>query len=208
MGGPATGTAGEKLVAKSDERRQLSELRAGRPEAWTQLIRSCYAAIYRLLVHLTQDVHQAEDLTQETFAVAWTKLAAFEGRSTLTTWLHRIAYTKFIDARRAGRGAARALEHLPVGGSSLPGPLEAVIADDEARRLYIVLGRLEEPDRTVLILHYLQGLSYREMATVLGEPDGTVKWRTAEALKRLRARWNHEAPDHGPRKTPLSGCVG
>ena len=81
-------------------------MRAGHPEACAERVRGHYQAVYRLLVHLTRDVHQAEDLTQETFAAAWERIATFEGRATLATWLHRIAYTKFIDARRGRSGRA------------------------------------------------------------------------------------------------------
>ena len=77
-------------------------------------------------------------------------------------------------------------------------PLEGVIAHDEARRLYEVLYELGDSDRTVLALHYLQGLSYSEMASVLDEPAGTVKWRTSAALDRLRALMKDEVLDHAP----------
>ena len=46
--------------------------------------------------------------------------------------------------------------------------------------------RLAAQDRDVIVLHYLQGLSYQELAQVLGQPTGTVKWRTREALENLR----------------------
>jgi RNA polymerase sigma-70 factor (ECF subfamily) len=176
----------------------VRDLRAGRPEACAALVRAHYAAVYRFLVHLTRDVHRAEDLTQETFAAAWERLASFQGRSTLATWLHRIAYTKFIDARRAERRAAGALERLTGPTAAPSDPLDAVTADDEARHLSHALHRLDEPERTLLALHYMQGLSYREMAAVLGEPTGTVKWRTSEALNRLRALLRDEVPDHAP----------
>ena len=93
------------------------------------------------------------------------------------------------------------LERLPGTGPAPAGPLEAVAADDEARRLYRALGDLQGPERTLLVLHYLQGLSYREMAAVLDEPTGTVKWRTAEALNRLRALLGEEAVNHAPRNS-------
>jgi RNA polymerase sigma-70 factor, ECF subfamily len=194
-------------VTEPDDQRLLSSLRAGRPEARAELVRAHYRAVYRWLVHLTRDVHQAEDLTQETFAAAWEKIATFQGRAALATWLHRIAYTKFIDARRAARRAAGALERLAGPAVSPPDPLDAVTADDEARRLYRALNGLGAPERTVLVLHYLQGLSYREMAAVLDEPVGTVKWRTAEALNRLRAVLGDEVPDHAPRTTSEPGAV-
>ncbi len=194
-------------MTKPDDQRLLSDLRAGCPAACAELVRAHYQTVYRFLVHLTRDVHQAEDLTQETFAAAWEKVAAFQGRATLATWLHRIAYTKFVDARRAERRAAGMRERRanPMGSPS--DPLDVATADDEARRLYRVLHGLDAPDRTLLVLHYLQGLSYREMASVLDEPTGTVKWRTAEALNRLRALLGDEVPDHAPRTTSEPGTL-
>jgi RNA polymerase sigma-70 factor (ECF subfamily) len=182
----------------------LKDLRAGHPEACAEVVRAHYPAVYRFLVHLTRDVHEAEDLTQETFAAAWEKLATFQARASLATWLHRIAYTKFIDALRAERRALGMHERLPSSQVAPSDPLDAVMADEEARRLYRGLDGLDAPDRTLLVLHYLQGLSYREMALVLDEPTGTVKWRTALALSRLRALLIDEVPDHAPRKTSES----
>jgi RNA polymerase sigma-70 factor (ECF subfamily) len=194
-------------VTEPDDQRLLRDLRAGRREACAELVRGHYQAVYRFLVHLTRDVHQAEDLTQETFAAAWEKVATFQGRAALATWLHRIAYTKYIDAQRARRRAAELLERLPGVQAAPAGPLDAVVADDEARHLYRALHGLDAPERTVLVLHYLQGLSYREMAAVLDEPAGTVKWRTAEALHRLRALLGDEVPDHAPRTTSDPGPI-
>jgi RNA polymerase sigma-70 factor (ECF subfamily) len=194
-------------VVKPDDQRLLSDLRTGRPEACGELVCTHYQAVYRFLVHLTRDVHEAEDLTQETFAAAWEKVATFRGRATLATWLHRIAYTRFIDARRAGRRTAGLLGRLASPDVSPSDPLDSVMADDEAQRLYQALHRLDARMRTLLVLHYLQGLSYREMACVLDEPTGTVKWRTGEALTHLRALLNDEVRDHAPRTTSGSGRI-
>jgi RNA polymerase sigma-70 factor (ECF subfamily) len=186
-------------MSEPDDQRLASRLRARCPEACAELVRAHYQAVYRFLVHLTRDAHQAEDLTQETFAAAWEKSATFEGRATPATWLHRIAYTKFVDSRRASRRAAVVRESLDPKLSP-PDPFDTAAAGDENRRLYQALHRLDTAERTVLVLHYLQGLSYREMAAVLDEPSGTVKWRTREALNRLRILLGEEVPDHAPRK--------
>jgi len=186
-------------VGEPEEQRLLSNLRSGCPGACAELIRLHYQKVYRLLVHLTGDVHQAEDLTQETFVSAWEKIAAFQGRATLATWLHRIAYTRFIDGRRLQRRTTGMLERLPSPAAPPTDPLETVMADDEARHLYRALDELDAPERTLLVLHYLQGLSYRDMAMVLEEPTGTVKWRTSEALNRLRCVLNNEISDHAIR---------
>jgi RNA polymerase sigma-70 factor (ECF subfamily) len=193
-------------VTDSDDR-LLSQLRAGRSEACAELIRAHYQPVYRFLVYLTRDVHQAEDLTQETFAAAWEKIRTFEGRATLATWLHRIAYTKFIDAQRAQRRAGGMLERLSSPEVSPADPFDTVMAGDESQRLYRALDGLAAGERTLLVLHYLQGLSYSEMASVLDEPTGTVKWRTALALNRLRALFCDEVPDHASRKTAEPGPI-
>jgi len=183
-------------MTEPDDQRLLSSLRAGRPEACAELVRTHYQTVYRFLVHLTRDVHQAEDLTQDTFVAAWEKIGKFQGRATLTTWLHRIAYTKFIDAKRTDRRAAGMLERLTSPKVSPSDPLDSLMADDEAQRLYRALHGLDTPQRSMLVLHYLQGLTYREMSSVLDEPTGTVKWRTCEALKGLRALLSDEVPTH------------
>jgi len=183
-------------VTGRDDQRFLADLRAGRPEACAELVRTHYQAVYRFLAHLTRDVHAAEDLTQETFAAAWQRLGSFEGRATLATWLHRIAYTKFVDAQRAVCRHAESMKQTALMNAPSSDPFEAVAADDEARRLYRALEELNPQERTLLVLHYLQGLSYREMATVLDEPAGTVKWRTREALGRLRAVLGEEVTEN------------
>jgi RNA polymerase sigma-70 factor (ECF subfamily) len=190
------GTAGGVVVTTYDDRRFLSKLRAGCQTACAELVRTHYQSVYRFVAHLTRDVHQAEDLTQETFTTAWEKIASFEGRATLATWLHRIAYTKFIDAQRARRRASGLVEHVSSARVGPADPLEAAIADDEAGHLARALDRLDTPERTLLVLHYFQGLSYREMAVVLDEPTGTVKWRTSEALVRLRVILTEKASVH------------
>jgi len=194
-------------VTQTDDRRMMMSLRAGRSEAFAELVRSHYQAVYRFLVHMVRDVHRAEDLTQETFATAWERMATFQGRSTLATWLHRIAYTKFIDGQRSDRRIAKLSERLTSSAVGPVDPLETAMAFEDARRLYSALDELDSADRTLLVLHYLQGLSYREMALVLDEPSGTVKWRTSEALKCLRILLAEEASDHAIPKTAQLGSI-
>jgi RNA polymerase sigma-70 factor (ECF subfamily) len=194
-------------VRKPDDRHLLKSLRAGRSEAAAELIRAHYQAVYRFLLHLTRDIPRAEDLTQETFIAAWEGIATFQGRSTLATWLHRIAYTKFIDSQRSERRAATLYARVESRASTPVDPLETAMAVDEARRLYRALDELDSADRTRLVLHYLQGLSYREMALVLDEPSGTVKWRIREALNCLRRLLADEVSEHAIPKTAELGPI-
>jgi RNA polymerase sigma-70 factor (ECF subfamily) len=150
---------------------------------------------------MSRDVHRAEDLTQETFTTAWERIDTFEGRSTLATWLHRVAYTKFIDGQRNERRGATIRDRHSSSLVAADDPFETAMAVDEARRLHRALDQLNSGDKAVLVLHYLQGLSYREMAAVLDEPTGTLKWRTSEALNVLRILLNEECRERAIPKT-------
>ncbi len=194
-------------MTASDEQRLLSGLRAGRPEACAELVQVHYKAVYRWLVHLTRDVHWAEDLTQETFAAAWQKIGGFQGNASLGTWLHRIAYTKFIDSQRTRQRADGVLDRVArLEGGSVD-PFEAAAADEEAEQLYRALDELPAAERAALVLHYLQGLSYREMSVVLEEPAGTVKWRTSLALDCLRELLPDEVTEDAIARKPGSGPI-
>jgi RNA polymerase sigma-70 factor, ECF subfamily len=160
----------------------------GNREACIDFVRQFHAPIYRLLVHLCRDAHLAEDLTQESFLAAWRKIGSFNAKSSLNTWLHKIAYRKFIDARRRSERSVAIRVEAPIENaqSNAPNPYDSALANDQARHLYRALDGLISAERDVVVLHYLQGLSYEEMADVLGQPSGTVKWRTRQALENLR----------------------
>jgi RNA polymerase sigma-70 factor (ECF subfamily) len=179
----------EMQVPGRSQRQLLRALRQGRAGACETLINQHYAAVYRFVAYLTGDPGDAEELTQETFAQAWANIGSFKGRASFATWLHRIAYTRFIDARRKQQRTAVLIGNLKQqanAGASQLDPLQQLVADEDLRMLYAQLRRLDQAERTVIVLHYVQGLTYRQMAKVLDVPVGTAKWQTSRALKKLR----------------------
>jgi len=141
------------------------------------------------MLYLAGDANLAEDLTQETFVSAWANIESFKASVPLRIWLHRIAYHKFIDSRRKLKRDTALMARLKEHNDSVSetsNPLRRLVADERSRILYEAVGNLNLPENLVIVLHYIQGLSFREMAKVLDESVGTVKWRTSRALKRLR----------------------
>ncbi len=165
----------------------LKGFREGDPKACVTIVRT----VYRFLLHLTGDAGAAEDLSQETLLAALKKLDDFRGGAFFMTWLHKIAYNKFIDSQRRGhreRISRDALTNRSGDCAGTPGgPVASAVSGERCRLLYEALDELERPDRTAVILHYFQKLSYSQMSSVLGEPVGTVKWRTSEALRKLKS---------------------
>lgn len=148
-----------------------------------------YRSVYRFLLFLGRDASLAEDITQEVFASAWRAVGSFRGDSSIRTWLNRIAYHAFLDAQKR-RERDRAV--VGVLGSRdccvADDPLAGIVADEHLAQIGRALQDLDVEERTVLLLHYVEGLSYREMAATLGRPDGTLKWITSRALENLRKR--------------------
>src|SRR5437870_6026731 len=81
----------------------VHQLREGDAEAGRRFVREYYPGVYRYLLYLTGRREAAEDLAQETFLQAWRSLGAFEGRSLLRAWLHRIAHREFLQFLRGQR---------------------------------------------------------------------------------------------------------
>lgn len=174
-----------------DEKRIIGAARAGDREACADLVRANYRAIYSFLAYLSGSTSLADDLTQETFTTAWEGLRRFRGDASFRTWLHRIAYGKFVDASRRARREAAAIDAATASNqpSAATGPGVAV-AHEQAQVVREALTCLGEAERSAIVMHYFQGMSLSETALTLGEPVGTVKWRTNQALKKLKARLN------------------
>jgi RNA polymerase sigma-70 factor (ECF subfamily) len=151
-------------------------------------VRAHYASIYRFLLHMVHDTSVAEDLTQETFVTVWQKIDSFRGHGSLKGWLYRIAYRKFIDAQRRMQRSVAVVENLRLEYSetTYSDELEKLMAEEYSRRLYGAVQRLGKANRVIIVLHYFQGMSYRQMAEVLDKPTGTLKWRTKKALGELK----------------------
>jgi RNA polymerase sigma-70 factor, ECF subfamily len=180
-------------VERQAERKLLTRIRQGDRDACEEFARGYHRTVYALLTHLCRDPHLAEDLTQETFAAAWAEISGFAGRSSLATWLQRIAYNKFIDAKRRGRYRSERTQELQRQSTSQtndPAAIERMMIAERDRQLYAAVGEMDEDSRLMITLHYFQDLSYSDMASVLGRPPGTVKWQTSQALQHLRTRLN------------------
>ena len=161
---------------------------AGDSRAFERLYREHAGKVYGLCLRLTRDAHLAEDCTQDTFINAWKALPQFQTRSSLSTWLHRIAVNVSLGRRRKASPVmepAAEDEDGTGGGFVLETPLEV-------RELETAIGALPDGARDALVLHALYGYSHGEAAEMLGIAEGTCKAQLHRARKLLRERLNME----------------
>jgi RNA polymerase sigma-70 factor (ECF subfamily) len=152
-----------------------------------RLIEEHYVEVYRLGLRLLGDPDAAVELTQEVFYRAIRALPRFRGESTPRTWLYRITLNESRRPRREPASASTAaFAERPAPD---PGPDEVTLARLDAARLHQLIRALPDPYRQVVVLHYLQNLDLREVATLLGAPENTVKTWLHRARARLREAW-------------------
>ncbi len=148
--------------------------------AFHELVDRYANEMFRLAVSLVGNAADAEDVLQETFAGAFQAMPDFEGRSSVRTWLSRILVKQAAKwCRRRDVRRTVALDAAAPG----PSPEQSLRID--------VLGSLEtlSPEhREVIALREFQGMSYEEIAEVLGVPRGTVESRLFRARQELRDR--------------------
>jgi RNA polymerase sigma-70 factor (ECF subfamily) len=159
--------------------RLLEQIRSGDREAEYRFVREYYPGIYRYLVYLTGSPELAQDLTQETFLQSWRHLYCFEGRGSLRAWLHRIAHREFLQTLRRRRAQAP-LDEMAEAAEPDGTPWTDAVALSE------VISKLPLEQREVITLHYLEGYTSAEIASIVGAPAATVRYRLATAREYLR----------------------
>jgi RNA polymerase sigma-70 factor (ECF subfamily) len=183
---------------KEDESALLARLRAGDEDAFETLVRNEGARLLSRARTMLGDEDDARDAVQEAFLSAYKALDRFSGRSTLSTWLHRIVINAaLMKLRSRKRRPEVAIEDLlpefdhhgqRVGIESTWEETAQDLAEREELREQVRdrIERLPEPYRTVLLLRDIEGLDTQETARVIGISGGLVKVRLHRARQALK----------------------
>lgn len=150
--------------------------------AFEQLVRRHQGVVRAQLRRLVNgDNAKADDLAQETFLRAWRKLHQFRGEARFSTWLYRIAYSCFLQARRKWPSAKEDIDGAALDQQTSPYDTAELKID-----VTCAMRGLSVPEQDVL-LHVVQlGLSHDEAAYVLAMPLGTVKSHAKRGKAKLR----------------------
>lgn len=144
-------------------------------------VEECQGALRRFLVALCcGDAHLADDIAQDTFVRAYLACDSFREDSKFTSWIYRIAYNTFLSSRRS----TRAYESLS-GNEIIYTPTEAD-SQFEYQALYNALARLNERERSAILLHYMQGYSVKEIAELTESSTDAVKQHLSRGRQHLR----------------------
>lgn len=147
--------------------------------------------VQHYLYRLSNSTDQAEELTQETFIKAGIGILTFRGESSVATWLFRIARNTYLNSVRGAKTYNVDIERVPsLFDSRLErDPARQHAANEQRDQITRALGTLSEKQRSILLLRDLDGLSYSEIADVMGMGLSAVKVNLFRARNAFRAAY-------------------
>ncbi len=170
----------EGRLLRTFEDNDLAEKAArGDVEAFAQLVRNHSGLVYRLALRIL-GVEDAQDASQEVWIRVWRNVKNFRGESAFSTWLYKITVNTCLSAHRRekdreAREFGSELSHLPLDTGIEDDPESAAVANERREELLRALRHVRSEHRAALVLRHMEGLSYAEVAEILGVPDGTAK---------------------------------
>lgn len=180
----------------ADVQQLVREAKAGDGTAFRHLVERYMKPTYNLAFAFVNDHHSAEDVTQEVFIRVYKSLASFRGDAEFSTWLYRITVNLALNrSRQNARRADR--EHASLTPANLPAgdDHERVLTVDRAHHIERALHELPTLQRAVVILRHLNGLSTKQVSSILRCSEGTVKTHLHRGLKKLRSTLQFLAED-------------
>lgn len=154
-------------------------------QEFLELVNRYQPVLHRVCRMYADGVEDRRDLFQEMLFQLWRSYGSFQGRSSFGTWLYRIALNTAISAMRKERKKPEQLE-FDEQTAPQPKPSDSLREAERIDRLHRAIGKLNPIDRALVML-YLDDLSYREMADILGLSETHV----GAKLNRIKTRLQH-----------------
>ena len=184
------------MINSTTQEFSIEALRAGDRAEFARLVDAYSTPIYRLGLKMLGNTQDAEDILQNTFLNAFTHLTSFEGRSSISTWLYRIAANEALMTIRRHKSNIN-IEDLQIEDSDdaiMPAsfvdwsilPENELLSGESKKALDAAIQKLPESLRMVFVLRDVEDLSIRETAEILNLTEVNVKTRLLRARMALR----------------------
>ena len=154
-------------------------------EACERLYEACYMRVFSYAMTITADRHQAEEITQETFFRAFSKLNSFRGEADEVTWLCAIARNLAVDEKRRQGRFGELPEETVARGKAVE---QTAVEKDDSFRIHMALHALEEPYREVFELRVFGELSFAQIGQIFRRTENWARVTFHRARAKLKER--------------------
>ena len=175
------------------QRQLINRASNGDAKAFGELYKEYVDAIYRYVYFRVGSQAEAEDLTDEVFVRAWEALPEFQPNASysFSAWLYRIAHNLVVDTYRRRSPVTFSREELDKNRTRLPSVEEEAQIRHEASNLVEAVQNLSDLEQDVIVLRFVEGLSHREVAEIIGKSESAsrvIQHRALAALRRILVR--------------------
>jgi RNA polymerase sigma factor (sigma-70 family) len=178
--------AGRDVRPSQWERTTRDRLIAGEEGALNEIYDQFASFVYGLALRVIGDARAAEDVSQDVFVTVWERPDAFDpDRGSLRTWLGTLAHRRAVDHVRREEARKRRAIKDAARPETTPDVEEMAMALVTAERVRSALATLPDDQQRAIQLAYFGGKTYRQVAEVLGIPEGTAKSRLRLGLRRI-----------------------
>ena len=193
----------DSRVQDSENARVIQACQQGDREAFRLLFEAYKDRVFSIACYSLGDEAAADDVTQQIFVKLMTRIGQFRGDSEFTTWLYRLVINSCLDERRKRRrfllvtefDSLNPLQPMTSNAANERSPETKYARHEVAESVREAIGGLKPKMRLPIMLKYIEGLSYEEIAAVLGCSKGTVASRLNRAHKALARRLGHLRED-------------
>lgn len=176
---------------RESDRQLVLRAKANDHAAYGELVERHQGQVRGWLRHLCRDPAEADDLAQDAFFRAWTRIGKLTDAARFKQWLMKIAYNEFLQSRRSGKRRDRMMERFEEQQEALKGGTAA--PPESAVELEQVLAILSERERAAVVLNYAYGYSHGEVSELTGIPLGTVKSLISRGSRKVREHFHARA---------------
>jgi RNA polymerase sigma-70 factor (ECF subfamily) len=175
------------LAVAEREQLPVAAARAGSPAAWDVLFQRYQLPLYAYVFELIRSEQATLDIVQETFISAARNLPSLRDDDRFGSWLFSIAHRKCVDRwRKSGREEPLEPEVADALPADEGNPSELLIRHEQEAEFVKLIEQLPPPQRSALLLHFVEDFSLDEIAGITGAQLGTVKSRMHHAKRALR----------------------
>ena len=166
-----------------DQENIIARARRGDAGAFEQLVETYREQVYRIALRMCGNAADADEAAQEAFLAAWKGLPNFRGDSQFSTWLYQLTTHAAIDLMRREKRQIAAEDITEV---TAPGPQQQAERRETQETVRDAILQLAPEYRQIVVLRFLEDLSYEEIGAALKLPSGTVKSRLNRAKAQLK----------------------
>lgn len=178
-----------------EENQWIREVLAGNKQAYAPIIEKYKNPLYATILRMTKNPHDAQDLVQESFIKVYQQLGKYEGTGSFSSWMYRVAMNHCMDEFRKKRYKMKHVEMDEVTAQNTNHPEVIFLKQEKSRQLERLIATLPEDERMIILLRYVNELSYNEISELVDAPLSTVRNKLHRAKKKMRDTVKREGGD-------------